>query len=370
MSTKAAVERVYNFSAGPAVLPVPVLEQAQRELLALPGCGASVLEISHRSKEFAAILAGVDETLRSLLEVPDNYKILYLQGGSRLQFAMVPMNLMRGTGKPAAYLLTGSWGNQARGEAVKQGDVHVVWDGKATHYDRLPAPGELQLEPGAAYMHITSNETIQGVQFAAEPDTGGVPLVCDASSDFLSRPIPIDRYGLVYACAQKNAGPAGTTVVIIREELLERSQDDLPGYLNYRTQAENNSLYNTPSTFGIYIVGLVAKWLQDTIGGLENMQQLNQTKAQLLYEVLDASPRFYCGHARPDCRSAMNVTFRLPSEELETEFLSEAAKRRLVSLKGHRSVGGIRASIYNAMPREAVVVLRDFMVEYRDQHAG
>jgi phosphoserine aminotransferase len=370
MSTKSAVERVYNFSAGPAVLPVPVLQQAQAEMLALPDCGASVLEISHRSKEFSAILAEAIEVLRTLLNVPDNYQILFLQGGARLQFSMVPMNLMRGTGKAAAYLLTGSWGNHAKKEAAKEGAVHVVWDGKATNYDRLPASEDLQLDPNAAYMHITSNETIQGVQFASEPATGGAPLVCDASSDFLSRPLPVDRYGLIYACAQKNAGPAGVTVVIVREDLLERSQDDLPGYLNYRIQAENNSLYNTPCTFGIYMVGLVAKWLRDEIGGLEKMQQINTAKAAMLYDVLDGSSEFYRGHAQTDCRSAMNVTFRLPSEALEQDFLDEAAKHGLVALKGHRSVGGIRASIYNAMPEEGVVTLRDFMLQYRDRHAG
>jgi len=370
MGTKTAAERVYNFSAGPAVLPLPVLEQAQRDLLALPGCGASILEISHRGKQFTEILERAQSRLRTLLALPANYKILFLQGGAKLQFCMVPMNLMRGTGKPASFLISGSWGNHARKEAVKQGDVHVVWDGKETNYDRLPAPGDLRWDPNSAYVHIVSNETIQGVQFPEEPEVGDVPLVCDASSDFLSRPLKIDRYGLIFACAQKNAGPAGVTIVIIREDLLERSQEDLPGYLNYRTQADHNSLFNTPSTFGIYMVGLVAEWLQDTIGGLAAMQQLNEEKVKLLYDVLDAHSDFYRGHAQPDCRSMMNVAFRLPSDELEKTFLSEAAQNGLVTLKGHRSVGGIRASIYNAMPREGVVALRDFMLEFRDRHTG
>jgi phosphoserine aminotransferase len=369
MASNVSVERVYNFSAGPAVLPVPVLEQAQRELLSLPGCGASVLEISHRSKQFTEILESTQASIQSLLALPDNYRILFLQGGARLQFSMVPMNLMRADA-PADYVLTGSWGNNARKEAEKEGEVRVAWDGKATNYDRLPSEGELNLDRHAAYVHITSNETIQGVQFAREPETGDVPLVCDASSDFLSRPLDVSRYGLIYACAQKNAGPAGVTVVVIREDLLQRSDAKLPGYLSYRIHADANSLWNTPSTFGVYLVGLVAKWLQEDIGGLAKMHRINQQKARLLYEVLDASPDFYRGHAQPACRSLMNVTFRLPSEDLEKAFLTAAAERNLQSLKGHRSVGGIRASIYNAMPVEGVLALRDFMNEFRVGQAG
>jgi phosphoserine aminotransferase len=370
MATNVNVERVYNFSAGPAVLPVTVLEQAQRELLSLPGCGASVLEISHRSQQFMDILETAQARLRGLLQLPDNYKILFLQGGARLQFSMVPINLLRGAKGPADYVLTGSWGNHALKEANKEGPVRVAWEGKATNYDRLPTDDDLDLESSAAYVHITSNETIQGVQFPREPDTADVPLVCDASSDFLSRPRDVARYGLIYACAQKNAGPAGITIVIIREDLLERSAADLPGYLSYRIHADANSLWNTPSTFGIYLVGLVARWLQEDIGGLAKMHQINQQKARLLYEVLDASPEFYRGHAQSACRSLMNVTFRLPSEELEKEFLAKAAECNLQSLKGHRSVGGIRASIYNAMPVDGVVALRDFMTEFRDRHAS
>jgi len=369
MSTQTAVERVFNFSAGPAVLPVPVLEEAQRDLLALPGCGASILEISHRSKQFAAIIETAEQRLRSLLAIPSNYKVLFLQGGSRLQFSMVPMNLLRGFGKPAEYLLTGSWGNHALKQAKLEGDTRIVWDGNNTHYDRVPDLSSLDIASDAAYLHITSNETIQGVQFPADPAVDAV-VVCDASSDFMCRPTDVSRYGLIYACAQKNAGPAGVTIVIIREDLLDRSQETLPGYLNYAAHAKANSLYNTPPTFGIYIVGLVAKWLQEAVGGLKQMHQRNAAKAKLLYDVLDASPDFYRGHAQPNCRSLMNVTFRLPTEELESKFISAAAEQQLESLKGHRSVGGIRASIYNAMPEAGVKALRDFMVDFRDRNAN
>jgi phosphoserine aminotransferase len=362
-------ERVFNFSAGPAVLPLPVLEQAQRELLVLPGAGASVLEISHRSQQFEAVLADAQQRLKALLAIPDNYRILFLQGGARLQFSMVPMNLMRGTGAPADYVITGSWGKSAREEAVKEGEIRVIWDGKATHYDRLPKAGELAVSPNAAYVHFTSNETIEGVQFQSEPDVGSIALVCDASSDFLHRPLDIRRYGMIYAGAQKNAGPAGVTIVIIREDLLARSQDALPGYLNYRVHAKNNSLWNTPPAFGVYIVGLVAKWLQEQIGGLDQMYQINREKAQLLYDVIDASNGFYAGHSQPECRSVMNVTFRLPNEELDKKFLAGAEQAELSGLRGHRSVGGMRASIYNAMPVAGVRTLRDYMRDFLARHA-
>jgi phosphoserine aminotransferase len=357
-------DRVYNFSPGPAVLPMPVLEQAQRDLLALPGAGASILEISHRSKAFEGILADAKSRLKALLGIPDNYHILFLQGGARLQFSMIPMNLLRGAGAAAEYVVTGSWSKYALEEAKKEGPVTVAWNGKETNYDRLPSLRSLDINPQAAYAYIASNETIQGIQFATDPDTSDVPWICDASSDFLHRPVDVSRYGILFACAQKNAGPAGVTIVIIRDDLLARGQDTLPGYLNYRLHVENNSLWNTPPVFGIYVFGLIARWLQDEIGGLDKMYALNGQKAQMLYEVIDASQGFYRGHAQPDCRSVMNVTFRLPSEELEKKFLAEAVKLKLCDLKGHRSVGGMRASIYNAMPLEGVRVLRDFMRDF------
>jgi phosphoserine aminotransferase len=370
MSTKIATDRVYNFSAGPAVLPLPVLEQMQSELLALPGCGISILEISHRSPEFLAILQDAKQRLKQLLQIPDNYHVLFLQGGSRLQFSMVPMNLRVAGQRRAEYVITGSWGKKACEEAVREGATEVIWDGAGTGYDRVPAAAEVSVSPQASYVHMTSNETIEGVQFFEDLNAGDVPLVCDSSSDFLSRPIAIERFGLIYACAQKNAGPAGVTVVLIRDDLLERSRDDLPGYLNYRNHVAEDSLYNTPTTVGIYLVGLVARWLQEEVGGLENMQRRNVEKARLLYELIDDSGGFYRCHAQPQHRSLMNVTFRLPDEALEARFLAEAEKNGLSSLKGHRSVGGIRASIYNAMPREGVEALRDFMRDFAARYSG
>jgi len=363
------MERVYNFSAGPAVLPLSAMEEAQRDLLALPGVGSSILEISHRSSTFTAIINKAEQNLRDLLAIPDDYHVLFLQGGAQLQFAMVPMNVLRGTGKAADYILTGSWGKKAIEEAKTQGDVRVAWDGDATNLRRVPRQKELDLNPEAAYVHITSNETIQGVQFPAEPDVGDVPLACDSSSDFLCRPVPIQRYGVLYACAQKNAGPAGVTIVIIRDDLVQRVPDDLPSMLSYRTIAKAKSLLNTPPVFSVYMVKLVTDWLLKEVGGLETMHQLNQQKAKLLYEAVDQSNGFYSGHAEPESRSIMNVTFRLPNDTLESRFLQEAESRGLTALKGHRSVGGCRASIYNAMPLEGVKALRDFMLEFHEKHA-
>lgn len=361
-------KRVYNFSPGPAVLPLPVLEEAQRDLLALPGVGISVLEISHRSKPFTAIIQQAEANLRKLLAVPDNYRVLFLQGGAQMQFAMVPMNLLRGTGKAADYVLTGTWGKKALAEAKTQGGVRVAFDAKATNYDRVPGQDQLELSKEAAYIHITSNETIQGVQFPREPEVGEVPLVCDSSSDFLSRPVPIARYGILYACAQKNAGPAGVTVVIVRDDLLERAPDDLPSMLNYKTLAEGKSLLNTPPTFAVYMVKLVTDWLLTEIGGLEKMAQINRQKAQLLYDAVERCGGFYEVHAQPGSRSMMNVAFRLAHPALEESFLGQAVERGLCELKGHRSVGGCRASIYNAMPAEGVRALRDFMLEFCEKN--
>ncbi|GBC81849.1 Phosphoserine aminotransferase [bacterium HR10] len=359
--------RVYNFSAGPAMLPLPVLEEAQRHLLALPGVGMSVLEISHRSRWFEEIRDEAEANLRQLLRLPDHYHVLFLQGGASLQFSMVPMNLRRGR-EEAAYIVTGSWSERAAEEARRQGDVRILWSGRAENYTRAPHPQEVPIPSRAAYVHFTSNETIQGVQFATEPETGDVPLVCDASSDFLSRPIPIERYALLYAGAQKNAGPAGLTLVILRDDLLERIPDGLPTMLDYRTHVRHRSLYNTPPVFAIYIFMLVTRWLLHEIGGLEPMAALNRQKAQLLYDVIDRSEGFYRGHAHPESRSLMNVTWRLPNQELERAFLREAEARGLYELKGHRSVGGLRASLYNAMPLEGVRALRDFMQEFQERY--
>ena len=352
-------ERVFNFSAGPAVLPEEVLRNAQQELMCLPGAGASILEISHRGKAFTAILEAAEANLRELLGLADHFRVIFLQGGSRLQFSMIPMNFLKG--RSADYITTGSWGEKALVEARREGSVREAWSGEATQYKRIPSSDELELDADAAYAYFTSNETIQGVQFQKEPDTGNVPLVADASSDFLYRPLAMERYGLVYACAQKNAGPAGVTVVIIRDDLLGEVDPTKPGMLCYENHVKNNSCYNTPPTFGIYIVKLVTDWLIHTIGGLEKMHELNQQKAALLYEVVDASSGFYRPHAETDSRSLMNVTFQLPSDALQAEFIAQAAEQSLCNLKGHRSVGGIRASIYNAMPREGVERLAEFM---------
>jgi phosphoserine aminotransferase len=360
-------ERVFNFSSGPAVLPVPVLEQARDELLALPGVGMSILEISHRSKAFDAILAEATQGIRELLGVPDDYHILFLQGGASLQFYMLAMNLLRGSGKTAEYVLTGTWGKKAIDEGRREGEARIAWDGKATNYDRLPKSAELKLNSDAAYVHFTANETIQGVEFQSEPDLGKAPVVCDASSNFLSRPIDIKRYGLLYACAQKNAGPSGVTVVIARDDVIQRAPKELPPMLDYRQYAANESRYNTPPTFGIYVVMLICRWLKNEIGGLAKMHQRNREKAKLLYDVVNQHPKIYQGHAQPECRSLMNVTFRLPNDELEKAFLDGAKQLKLIDLKGHRSVGGIRASIYNAMPREGVETLRQYMLDFANQ---
>jgi phosphoserine aminotransferase len=362
-------ERVFNFSAGPAVLPEPVLAEVQRDLMALPGVGASILEISHRSSTFENIIAQAETNLRQLLQIPDDYAVLMLQGGARLQFSMIPMNLMGGGRRISDYIVTGSWSKYAAQEAVKFGEARVLWDGKPNNYDRLPTASDLRLDPKSAYVYYASNETIQGVQFATEPNVGDVPLVCDASSDFLSRPVDVRKYGLLYACAQKNAGPAGLTIVIIRKDLLQRSSDKLPGYLNFQIHAEAQSLWNTAPTFPIYVFMLVSKWLITDIGGLANMESQNRSKANLLYDVIDRSNGFYIGHSQPTCRSMMNVSFRLPTDDLTAKFVDGAQERGMTDLKGHRSVGGIRASIYNAMPVAGVEKLRGFMIEFQKQYA-
>ena len=354
-------ERIFNFSAGPAVLPVPVLERAREEMLSLPGVGMSVMEISHRSKPFQAIIDGAEAGLRELLGIPEGYRVLFLQGGASLQFSMVPMNFLP-EGGSADYIITGSWGKKAIKEAKRVGATSVAADMADSGYNRIPAQDELKLDAGAAYVHVTSNETIEGVQWRHDPDVGDVPLVCDASSDICSRPVDVSKYALIYAGAQKNLGPSGVTVVIIREDLLASPRDGLATMLDYRTHAENGSLYNTPNTWGIYILNLVCDWVREQ-GGLEGMYRKNVEKAQKIYDAIDATD-FYRGHAVREARSIMNVTFRLPSEDLEKKFASEATAAGLDGLKGHRSVGGIRASIYNAFPPEGVDALTQFMREF------
>ncbi|MDQ1591320.1 MAG: phosphoserine aminotransferase [Pyrinomonadaceae bacterium] len=354
-------ERIYNFSAGPAVLPVPVLEEAQRDMLALPGVGMSVMEISHRSKTFDEIIGGAEQGLRELMGIPDTYKVLFLQGGASLQFSMIPLNLLA-EGQTADYIITGSWGKKALKEAKRVGNVNVAANTEDSRYSRTPEQHELKLTPGAAYVHLTSNETIEGVEWKDLPQVDDVPLISDASSNILSRVEPVEKYAMIYAGAQKNMGPSGLTLVIVRDDLLARITDGLHTMLDYRTHVENGSLYNTPNTWGIYILNLVCKWLKGK-GGLSGMQRENEAKAKLLYDAIDATD-FYRGHAAPESRSLMNVTFRLPSEDLEKQFVKEATAAQLDGLKGHRSVGGLRASIYNAFPREGVEALVEFMKEF------
>jgi len=355
------VNRVFNFSAGPAVLPRPVLEEAQRDLVTLPGLGMSILEISHRSKTFEGILASTEADLRVLGSIPPTHKVLFLQGGASLQFSMVPMNLLA-TGTTADYIITGGWAQKALKEAQRVGTINVAASTEADNFSRIPRPDELQLTPNAAYIHFTSNNTLFGTQWHGEPTTGDVPLVCDTSSDMLSRPMDFARYGLVYAGAQKNLGPSGVTLVVIREDLLARSAKSLPTMLNYAVHVENGSMYNTPNTFGIYLMGLVVKWALAE-GGLAELAKRNERKAAKLYGEIDRTG-FYRGTAAKDSRSLMNVTFRLPDEDLEKTFVKDSTAAGLDGLKGHRSVGGMRASIYNAFPEEGVDALVEFMREF------
>jgi phosphoserine aminotransferase len=324
-----------------------------------------VMEISHRSKTFDEIIGRADSGIRELMRVPDNYHVLFLQGGASLQFSMVPLNFLPKDGS-ADYIITGSWGKKALQEARRSGAVNVAATMADAGFRRVPGQNELNLHPKAAYVHITTNETIEGVEWKQEPQVSDVPLVADASSDILSHAITIEKYALIYAGAQKNMGPSGVTLVIIRDDLLQRIPDSLHTMLDYRTHVENKSLYNTPNTWGIYIISLVCQWLREK-GGLAAMQRENEEKAALLYDAIDATD-FYRGHADADSRSIMNVTFRLPSEELEKKFASEATAQGLDGLKGHRSVGGIRASIYNAFPLEGVAALLSFMKEFEKKN--
>ncbi|MFQ5926383.1 MAG: 3-phosphoserine/phosphohydroxythreonine transaminase [Terriglobia bacterium] len=365
--------RVYNFNPGPATLPLAALEEAQRDLLCLPGEGMSVLELSHRSKRFEAIIGQAEANLRKLLNIPENYRVLFLQGGATLQFSMVPMNLLPKDGS-ADYIVTGHWSKNAVKEAQKVGRVNIAATTEAEKFARLPRPDEFKLDPRAAYVHFTSNNTIYGTQWLAEPEVGDVPLVCDASSDICSRPLDLRRYALIYAGAQKNLGPAGVTLVILRDDLLApppagraRTPPGLPAMLDYKTLAEKKSLYNTPPVFAIYMLELVTRWLL-TQGGLAAAAKANERKAALVYDAIDSSNGFYRGTADKASRSRMNITFRLPTEELEAKFLKEAAGQGLHGLKGHRSVGGCRASMFNAFPLAGAQALADFMKDFARRH--
>jgi phosphoserine aminotransferase len=358
-------DRIFNFSAGPAVLPEHVLEEARRDLLALPDAGMSVLEISHRSRYFDAILDEAEQALRDLAGVPASHRVLFLQGGASLQFAMVPMNLLP-AGGTADYLVTGVWSKKAVKEAEKIGRVHPAASTESEGFVRVPRADEIALSPDAAYVHMTSNNTIYGTQWATLPETGSIPLVSDMCSDLFSRPVPVEKFGLIYAGAQKNLGPAGLTVVIVDEALLARSPDTLPSMLSYRVLADGGSRYNTPPVFAIYLLGLVLKWLTAQ-GGLEAMAAQNNRQAARLYAEIDRTG-FYRGVAERESRSRMNVTFRLPTTDLDGRFARETAEFGLDGLAGHRSVGGLRASIYNAMPDAGVAALVEFMREFERTH--
>ena len=358
------LKRVYNFNPGPAVMPLEVLQQAQAEMLDFKGTGMSVMEISHRSKEFEAVIQTAEADLRELLGIPANYKVMFLQGGASLQFAMLPMNL-RATGS-ADYIVTGSWSKTAMKEAQKLGTTRAAANTEAEGFKGLPE--KYDFDPKAAYLHFTSNETIHGVEYFSEPTPpAGVPLVCDSSSDFISRPVDVSKYALIYAGAQKNAGPSGVVVVIVRDDMLERTPANLPVMLDYKTLAASGSLHNTPPSFAIYMVGLVLKWAKKS-GGLAAIEKTNRIKADLVYKAIDGSGGFYRGHAKPGARSLMNIPFRLPTEELEDTFAKEAKSNNLIGLKGHRSVGGMRASIYNAMTVEGAQELVKFMKEFQKKN--
>jgi phosphoserine aminotransferase len=358
-------KRIFNFNAGPAALPLPVLEEIQAEFLDYQGTGMSIIEISHRSKPFDKVINEAVERTKRLLNLGEDFQVLFLQGGASMQFCMIPMNLAL-PGKPVDYINTGTWSTKAIKEAkIQKLDVRVIASSEDKNFSYIPQ--EYTVDPDAAYLHFTSNNTIKGTQWAKFPAAGAVPLVCDMSSDIMSRPFDAKPFGLIYAGAQKNIGPAGTALVIIRKGLLERTPEDLPTMLKYTTHAKDNSMFNTPSCFTIYTINLVLKWLEETVGGLAAMEKINQEKGALLYDYMEQSG-YYKGTAAKDSRSLMNVTFRLPSEELEAKFVAEALKNDLAGLKGHRSVGGCRASIYNATGKDAVQALVDFMKDFAQKN--
>jgi len=354
-------KRIHNFNAGPAALPLPVLEEIQEELLDLKGSGMSILEVSHRSKWFDDVINEAIERTKRLLNLGEDFHVLFVQGGASLQFCMIPMNFAL-EGKPVDYINTGTWSTKAIKEATIQGkDVRVVASSKDKEFSYIPK--DFKVDEDAAYVHFTSNNTIKGTQWNQFPDSGDVPLISDMSSDIMSRPFDVTPFGMIYAGAQKNIGPSGTALVIIRKDMLDRVPEDLPTMLKYSTFAEDSSMFNTPACFSIYTINLVLKWIEETIGGLEKMERINQEKGAIIYDYIDRSG-FYKGTAAKDSRSLMNVTFRLPSEDQEKRFVAEATKEDLGGLKGHRSVGGCRASIYNATGIESVKALVEFMAEF------
>jgi phosphoserine aminotransferase len=363
---KLQEKRAYNFNAGPSALPLSVLEKAQQELVDFRGTGMSVMELSHRSKAYEEVHNAAIDSLRELLSIPDNYEVLFLQGGASLQFSMIPMNFLQ-AGKKAAFVMTGSWSEKAFSEAKLFGEVYEAASTKEGNYRSIPNLGHLQLDADTAYMHITSNNTIYGTQWQEFPDTGDVPLIADMSSDILSKPFDVSKFALIYAGAQKNLGPSGVTVVIIRKDFLAQANTNIPTMLKYSTHAKNNSLYNTPPTFGIYMLGEVLNWAKE-LGGLDAIAKRNEKKGNLIYDVIDASNGYYIGHAEADSRSLMNITFNLKTPELEKAFLEKAKQEGFVGVNGHRSVGGVRASAYNAVPIETCQAFSEFMLQFQKEN--
>ena len=360
-------KKIYNFYPGPAVLPRPVLEKVQEELLDFGGTGLSILEISHRSKTYDGVHMEAEARMKKLLDLGDDYRCLFLQGGASGQFAMIPMNFLS-PGRTADYLLTGSWSQKAYKEAARMGNAHIAASTEEDNFNRIPSPEEIKFSPDPVYIHLTSNNTIMGTQWQDFPDCGDVPLMADMSSDILPRPIDAKKFSQKYAGAHKNHVPAGVTVVVIKKSLLEKINENVPIIFNYKTHADKDSLYNTPPVFAIYVVNLVLKWIEEN-GGLAAMAERNREKAALIYKEIDESDGFYRGHAQKESRSLMNITFRLPSPELEKKFVEESTANGLVGLKGHRSVGGLRASLYNAMTLEGAQTLAAFMREFREQNS-
>ncbi|WHY75488.1 3-phosphoserine/phosphohydroxythreonine transaminase [Neobacillus sp. WH10] len=364
---KLQTHRAFNFNAGPSALPISVLEKAQAELIDFRGTGMSVMELSHRSLAYEEVHNQAISSLKELLSIPDTYEVLFLQGGASLQFSMIPMNFLQ-IGKKAGYVMTGSWSEKAFSEAKLFGDVYHAASTKEGNYRRIPNVENVQYHTGDAYLHLTSNNTIFGTQWKDFPETGDVPLIADMSSDILSKPIEVSKFALIYAGAQKNLGPSGVTVVIIRKDLLEQANTNIPTMLKYSTHAKNNSLYNTPPTFGIYMLGEVLTWARE-IGGLTAIAEQNDKKAKLIYDEIDASNGFYSGHAEPDSRSLMNITFTVKTKDLEKKFLEQAKQEGFIGINGHRSIGGCRVSAYNAVPFEACKAFREFMIQFQKDHS-
>ncbi|MBD8033919.1 3-phosphoserine/phosphohydroxythreonine transaminase [Solibacillus merdavium] len=359
-------KRAYNFNAGPSALPLEVLQKAQAELIDFKGTGMSVMELSHRSAAFEEVHNEAIARLRKLYEIPENYEVLFLQGGASLQFSMIPMNFLK-EGQKASYIQTGAWSEKAFKEAALFGTPVLAASSKENNYKNIPALSDIQIDKDSAYVHLTSNNTIFGTQWKTFPNTGDIPLIADMSSDILSKKVDVSNFAMIYAGAQKNLGPSGVTVVIIRKDLLESANSNIPTMLKYTTHSKNNSLYNTPPTFGIYMLGEVLKWMEEQ-GGLEVIEQRNEEKAKYIYDAIDNSNGFYFGHATKESRSLMNITFRVADEELEKKFLAEAKEAGFVGLNGHRSVGGCRASAYNAVPVETCLALSEFMVKFQEDN--